>query len=133
MGKRVLIIEEDDGWGIFDAMNSDELIEQIADRKEGLKIAKERHYELPLMNIKSAFFSDMDGRPLYITVPSKSGQLELEYVDGGPCLDFEICATCKGPAFGRDSASKRRNCYYCPSCGQDVDCVPPPEWIGELD
>lgn len=131
MAKRVIVVEEEDGWGIFDASSGDELDEGIGSREECLKIARERRYEVPAMNARGTFFSDMDGRPLYIANPSKSGDMELEYADGMPCLDFEICADCKGPAFGR--ASRRRNCYYCPSCGKDVDCVPPEEWIGELD
>lgn len=133
MGKKVIIIEESDGWYIFDGHSGDELEGGISSREESIRISGNKAYELPAMNANGSFFTDMDGRPLYITRPGKSGELELEYTDETPCLDFEICALCKGPAFGRDSPSKRRNCYYCPSCEKDVDCVPSAELIGALD
>ena len=133
MGKKVIIVEESDGWYIFDAYSGDELEGGINSREDSIRIAENKAYELPAMNVRGTFFTDMDGRPLYVTRPGKTEALELEYVDESPCLDFEICAVCKGPAFGRDSILKRSNCYYCPSCEQDVHCVPPAEWIGALD
>lgn len=133
MDRKVLIVEEAEGWGIFDAESGDELAGNMSNREEALRRAGEMHFEAPPMNKKGRFFADMDGRPLFMTKPARSGNLELEYADGIPCLDFEICAECNGPAFGRASAIKKRNCYFCPSCGKDVDCVPPEEWIGEMD
>ena len=133
MGRKVIIIEEEDGWYIFDTKNSDLLHEGIESKEESLLVAQKEGYEMPVTNKDGTFCVDMDGRPLYITKPSKSGKLELEYGDDTACLDFELCPVCKGPAFGRDSALKRRNCYYCPLCDKDIDCVPPAEWIGEMD
>ncbi|MBE9536443.1 MAG: hypothetical protein IMF07_04620 [Proteobacteria bacterium] len=131
MCKKVLIVEESDGWYIFDSENGNTLQEGIGSRAECLKTAEGKGYEVPAMSEKGAFFADMDGNPLYVTKPIKSGSVELEYADEIPCLGFEICPVCKGPAFGRDAGGK--NCYYCPSCGKEIDCVPPEEWIGEID
>jgi hypothetical protein len=131
MSRKVVIAEESDGWCIFDSKSGDILQEGIESRAESLKVAEGKGYEVPAMNEEGAFYLDMDGNPLYVTKPSKSGNIELEYADETPCLDFEICPVCKGPAFGRDAGGK--NCYYCPSCGKDIHCVPPVEEIGEAD
>ena len=131
MNKRVLILEAETGWTIFDAEKGDPIVEGLPGMDEGLRLCKEKNYLVPHRGEMNAFFSDLEGEPLFMTEGAKTGELELEYVDGTPCLDFELCPICKGPAFGRDTGGK--NCYYCQNCDKDIDCVPPPEWIGEAD
>ena len=96
-----------------------------------MELCESKSYVTPYMGESDSFFSDMDGKPLYFTDEAKTKELELEYADGTPCLDFELCPVCKGPAFGRDHEG--HNCYFCPTCEKDIDCVPPPEEIGEAD
>ena len=131
MEKRVLIVEAESGWSIFDADKGDAIEEGIASMEESIKLCEANHYVAPYSGKSGRFFNDLDGEPLYLTEGAKTDGLELEYVDGTPCLDFELCPTCRGPAFGRDHDG--HNCYHCPTCKKDVDCVPPPEWIGEAD
>jgi len=131
MGRRVIFVDESDGWGIYDALNGDRLFMGISDMDSAVKMARDEAFEVPHRTEGGPFFMDMDGEPLYATVPCKSGTLELEYADGMPCLDFELCPLCSGPAFGR--AEGKHNCYYCVNCEKDVDCVPPAESIGSLD
>ncbi|MDH3974591.1 MAG: hypothetical protein OEV42_09975 [Deltaproteobacteria bacterium] len=131
METRTLIIEKENGWGIFDALKGDTLMEGLSDMEETLKLCRKRHYEMPYRVKNGQFLKDLDGEFLYLTEGGKSGNLELEYADGTPCLDFEACPHCKSPAFGRYRDG--HNCYYCPACEKDVDCVPPEEWIGAAD
>lgn len=131
MGRRVVLVDENDGLGIYDALNGDRLFSGISDMDRAVRMATEEALELPHMTETGKFFKDMDGEPLYVTRPNKSGTLELEYADGIPCLDFELCPICSGPAFGR--AEGKNNCYYCVNCEKDVDCVPPADSIGSLD
>lgn len=131
MKTKTLIIEKKDGWSIFDAKTGNALIEGIPDVEESLKLCSGRHYKAPYQNLKGQFIKDLDGEFLFLTEDGKSDALELEYADGSPCLDFEVCPYCKGAAFGRFRDG--HNCYYCPSCDKTIDCVPPPEWIGEAD
>lgn len=133
MARRVIVVENDDGWSVYDAVTGERLKDGFETVKDVLKVCRENNFETPPRTRNDDFFADMDGKPLFITRPSKSGGIELEYSDGTPCLDFEICSVCNGPAFGRNSRELGRNCYYCTSCHKDVDCVPPEEWIGELD
>ena len=131
MNRRVMLVEDPGGWGIYDALNGDKLFKELKDIDSAIVMARKEAFEAPHRTEKGQFFQDMNGEPLYVTIPSKSGTLELEYADGMPCLDFELCPLCKGPAFGR--AIGKHNCYYCQNCEKDVDCVPPAEWIGSLD
>ena len=131
METRTLIIEKEKGWGIFDALNGNALVEGLSSMEESLTFCQERKYETPYIVNSGKFLKDLDGEFLYITKDGKSGELELEYANGMPCLDFEVCPLCKGAAFGRYNDG--HNCYYCPACDKEVDCVPPAEWIGEAD
>jgi len=131
METRVLIVEKENGWAIFDAELGDTIAEGLLGFDESLKLCEERHYVVPFRKENGDFFTDLDGEPLYRTSRSKTEEIEFEYADGTPCLDFELCPDCNGPAFGRDSGG--HNCYYCPNCEKDVDCVPPAEWIGAVD
>ena len=131
MEKRVLIIEAENGWSVLDADNGDRIKEGLSRPEEGLQLCEAKDYIAPYRGESGRFFADLSGEALYLTREAKTHDLELEYVDGTPCLDFELCPTCKGPAFGMDHDG--HNCYYCPECEKDVDCVPPPEWIGEAD
>lgn len=131
MNGRVLILENENGWGIFDAEEGSPIEEGLADLSESLKLCQKRHLVTPYQRENGLFLEDLDGEALYLIEEGKEGEMELEYADGTPCLDFELCPSCSGPAFGRESEG--HNCYYCPTCEKDVDCVPPAEWIGAVD
>jgi len=131
MEKKVLIVENEEGWSIFDAGSGDRVAEGFADLEESLMFCEDLHYRPPYMGESGKFFEDLNGEPLYLAKEKKSGGLELEYSDGTPFFDFELCPACKGPALGRPEAG--HNCYYCPECDRDIDCVPPAEYIGEAD
>lgn len=131
METKVLILEEKNGWALFNAFDGNLIVEDLSSVDECLKLCDERGFKAPYRGESGAFFHDMDGEALYRIDASKTGGLELEYSDGMACLDFEICQTCKGPAFGRSEDG--HNCYFCPECDREMDCVPPPEWIGEAD
>ena len=131
MKTRTLIIEKKNGWAIFDALTGNALMEGLPGMDESLKICYKRHYETPYLVGNEQFLKDLDGEFLYLTEDGKSGEIELEYANGTPCLDFEVCPLCKGAAFGREKDG--HNCYYCPTCEKEMDCVPPAEWIGAID
>ncbi len=131
MEKKVLIVEKEEGWTIFDAENGDTVAEGFLNLDESLRLCNELHFQLPYMGESGKFFEDLNGEPLFLTDESKKESLELEYSDGTPFFDFELCPVCKGPAVGRPIAE--HNCYYCSTCDKNIDCVPPPEWIGEAD
>ncbi len=131
METKVLIMEKEKGWALFDAEKGNLIAGGLGSLEECIRLCEERGFKAPFRGESGSFFRDMDGEPLYRIDSSKTGGLELEYADGSVCLDFEICHTCKGPAFGR--FANGHNCYFCPNCGKEMDCVPPPEWIGEMD
>lgn len=128
---RVKIEATDTGYSIFEALTGKALKEGIATKKKCLKIVAENQYELPPLNKNGDFFADLAGAPLFLSRPAKTEDVELEYADSAPCLDFEMCNSCGGPAFGRDTGA--HNCYFCPICKIDIDCVPMAEDIGAMD
>lgn len=131
MEKRVLILEKEKGWSIFDAIDGEALKEGLGSVEESLRLCEKEQYVAPYRGGSGNFFKDVDGEFLYHSKRGVVGDVELEYADGTLCLDFEICPSCKGPAFG--GGLEGNNCYYCPSCKKEINCVPPAEWIGELD
>ena len=131
METRVLIVERENGWAIFDAELGDVIAEGLPGMEESIRVCKEKHYAVPCRKENGDFFTDLDGEPLYKSGRSKTPDPGFEYADGTPCLDLEICPHCNGPAFGRDLGG--HNCYYCPACEKELHCVPPPEWIGAVD
>lgn len=130
MDTKVIILERNDGWSIFETEDRP-LAEGLAGLEESLDLCKTKHYTPPYRGESNDFFHDHDGALIYRTEDPKKNELELEYLDGTPFIDFEICPSCKGPAIGRPISG--HNCYYCANCDKDINCVPPPEEIGEAD